>query len=133
MAAFAKALPSLLAKTHVVLEVRDVRLPLTSINSLLEATLAEWRHERDKRGEVRERIVVYTKRDLVPSWGEEVSNRCLALYLTRILIISLLSVFDEHCQHNSSTIYISLPLLLCLPFAPYIPLSYVRLLVSRSK
>ena len=72
MAAFAKSLPNLLGKTHVVLEVRDARLPLTSINSLLEATLVEWRAGRNKTGGVRERIVVYTKKDLVPHWGQEV-------------------------------------------------------------
>lgn len=73
MAAFAKALPSLLPKTHVVLEVRDLRLPLTSINPQLENALAQWRGNGRGAGKASEHIVVYTKRDLVPSWGEEVS------------------------------------------------------------
>ncbi len=38
MARFAKALPTLLQRTDVVLEVRDARLPLTSINRTLEGT-----------------------------------------------------------------------------------------------
>lgn len=74
MAAFAKALPSLLPKTHVVLEVRDIRLPLTSINPQLEAALAQWRGNGRGAGKACEHIVVYSKRDLVPSWGEEVSS-----------------------------------------------------------
>ncbi|KAF9519318.1 hypothetical protein BS47DRAFT_1324605 [Hydnum rufescens UP504] len=78
MAAFAKALPSLLTKAHVVLEVRDARLPLTSVNSHLEASLVEWLNARHKTGGVRERIVVYTKKDLVPSWGEQRLRRALA-------------------------------------------------------
>jgi mitochondrial GTPase 1 len=36
MSKFAKALPALLTKTDVVLELRDARLPLTSINGTLE-------------------------------------------------------------------------------------------------
>jgi hypothetical protein len=39
MSKFAKALPGLLARTDVVLELRDARLPLTSINGPLEG---EW-------------------------------------------------------------------------------------------
>ncbi|KAF8320408.1 P-loop containing nucleoside triphosphate hydrolase protein [Clavulina sp. PMI_390] len=70
MAAFAKALPNLLPKTHVVLEVRDIRLPLTSINPQLENALAQWRGNSRGAGKACEHIVVYTKRDLVPSWGE---------------------------------------------------------------
>ncbi len=72
MAAFAKALPSLLVNTNVVLEVRDSRLPLTSINHALEEQLEKWHSSITKTGVVRERIVVHTKRDLVPTWGEEV-------------------------------------------------------------
>lgn len=74
MAAFAKTLPSLLPKTHVVLEVRDIRLPLTSINPQLEDALGQWRGNGRGGGKVCERIVVYTKKDLVPQWGEEVSS-----------------------------------------------------------
>ena len=77
MSKFARALPNLLAETHVVLEARDVRLPLTSINPALETALAKWKTDRDRLGAssgagVCERIVVYTKRDLVNPRGEEV-------------------------------------------------------------
>jgi ribosome biogenesis GTPase A len=72
MAAFAKALPSLLPRTHVFLEVRDLRLPLTSINPQLESAIAQWRGNGRAAGRTCEHIVVYTKRDLVFSWGEEV-------------------------------------------------------------
>lgn len=75
MAAFTRQLPSLLAQTHVVLEVRDVRLPLTSINPSLEAALDKWRKSRaaSTADNVCERIVVYTKRDLIDG-GEEVGD-----------------------------------------------------------
>lgn len=69
MAAFAKTLPSLLQRTHIVLEVRDARLPLTSINPQLEDALSAWRGNARGGGKVCERIVVYTKGDLVPAWG----------------------------------------------------------------
>lgn len=72
MAAFAKALPSLLMRASVFLEVRDLRLPLTSINPQLESAVAQWRGNGRAAGKTCQHIVVYTKRDLVPSWGEEV-------------------------------------------------------------
>jgi ribosome biogenesis GTPase A len=70
MRRFFTQLPELLARTHIVLEARDSRLPLTSINPEFEAALERWRKSRS--GGLCERIVVYTKRDLVPKWGEEV-------------------------------------------------------------
>jgi len=75
MASFAKALPQLLQSTHVVLEARDARLPLTSINPAFESLLKKWYHERGAGtvGPV-ERIVVYNKADLVPQWGIQVSG-----------------------------------------------------------
>lgn len=85
MAAFARALPSLLNSTHVVLEVRDARLPLTSINPVLERTVEKWRTDRGRGKGVSccERIVVYTKQDLVANWGVEVSDaRCDGLFCT---------------------------------------------------
>lgn len=79
MASFAKNLPSLLAQTHVVLEVRDVRMPLTSINPELERELVKWRNKgKGKFGEgVKERIVVYTKRDLIGGPGKGMLEVCL--------------------------------------------------------
>ena len=83
MAAFTRQLPALLAQTHVVLEVRDIRLPLTSINPVLESALDKWKKSRANSASAApcERIVVYTKRDLIDG-GEEVSAaflwRCFA-------------------------------------------------------
>ncbi|GBE88607.1 hypothetical protein SCP_1400110 [Sparassis crispa] len=95
MLQFAKSLPTLLTRTDVVLELRDARLPLTSINRNFEGALQKWRRERGRTndetiaasaaasalpslptatstGRVCERIVVFNKRDLVPEWGIEV-------------------------------------------------------------
>lgn len=75
MASFSKSLPLLLQSTHVVLEARDARLPLTSINPAFENILKKWHHERGGGivGPV-ERIVLYNKADLVPQWGIAVSR-----------------------------------------------------------
>jgi len=72
---FIKQLPALLQDTHIVLEARDVRLPLTSINPEFESALDSWRAARGNGTfGLCQRIVVYTKRDLVPKWGEEVRH-----------------------------------------------------------
>ncbi|KAJ6627799.1 P-loop containing nucleoside triphosphate hydrolase protein [Mycena sp. CBHHK59/15] len=81
MMKFTRMLPALLTRTDVVLELRDSRLPLTSINRTLEGALQKWRLERgwDPNDPTRrivnsgacERIVVLNKRDLVPEWGLE--------------------------------------------------------------
>ncbi|CAE6524168.1 unnamed protein product [Rhizoctonia solani] len=76
MRRFFTQLPELLARTHIVLEARDSRLPLTSINPEFEAALERWRQSRSNG--IRERIVVYTKRDLVPRWGEEPLRKALS-------------------------------------------------------
>ncbi|KAG9019016.1 Mitochondrial GTPase [Tulasnella sp. 427] len=90
MATFTKQLPALLAQTHVVLEVRDVRLPLTSINPTLEAALQKWRKGREASGGgVCERIVVYSKRDLI-SGGEEALRDALSRH------------FDHRTHFNSN-------------------------------
>lgn len=70
MATFAKTLPSTLKSTHVVLEVRDARMPLSSINTAFEDEIKKWQQERGVAPA--ERIVVYTKSDLVPGWGMKV-------------------------------------------------------------
>jgi len=74
MASFARTLPQLLMKTHVVLEARDSRLPLTSINPAFETALEKWRIEKNQFGDgmVAQRIIVHTKKDLVSEWGQEV-------------------------------------------------------------
>ncbi|KDQ13366.1 hypothetical protein BOTBODRAFT_33687 [Botryobasidium botryosum FD-172 SS1] len=91
MAAFARALPSLLNNTHIVLEVRDARLPLTSINPVLEKTVEKWRSDRGrgKGSAVCERVVVYTKKDLVAGWGVEPFQRALGKH------------FDHHTHFTS--------------------------------
>ncbi|KAJ3971000.1 P-loop containing nucleoside triphosphate hydrolase protein [Lentinula raphanica] len=81
MMKFTRMLPTLLTRTDVVVEIRDSRLPLTSINKSLEGALRKWRLERgwDANDPTRrvinagpcERLVVFNKRDLVPEWGME--------------------------------------------------------------
>ncbi|KAJ7512698.1 P-loop containing nucleoside triphosphate hydrolase protein [Mycena galericulata] len=81
MMKFTRMLPTLLTQTDVVLELRDSRLPLTSINRSLEGALQKWRLERGwapndatrrvVNSSACERIVVLNKRDLVPEWGLE--------------------------------------------------------------
>ncbi|KAG5652085.1 hypothetical protein H0H81_006348 [Sphagnurus paluster] len=88
MMKFTRMLPALLTRTDVVLEIRDSRLPLTSINRTLEGALQKWRFERgwDPNNPGRrimntgacERIIVLNKRDLVPEWGMEPFRRAMA-------------------------------------------------------
>ncbi|KAF9269587.1 P-loop containing nucleoside triphosphate hydrolase protein [Marasmius fiardii PR-910] len=88
MMKFTRMLPTLLTRTDVVLELRDSRLPLTSINRTLEGALRKWRTERgyDPHDPTRrlfdagacERLVVLNKRDLVPEWGMEPFRRAMA-------------------------------------------------------
>ncbi|KAG6830369.1 hypothetical protein H0H92_001006 [Tricholoma furcatifolium] len=88
MMKFTRMLPALLTKTDVVLEIRDSRLPLTSINRTLEGSLQKWRLERgwDPNNPQRrivnagacERIIVLNKRDLVPEWGMEPFRNAMA-------------------------------------------------------
>ncbi|KAH7925077.1 P-loop containing nucleoside triphosphate hydrolase protein [Leucogyrophana mollusca] len=97
---FTKQLPALLSRTDVVLELRDSRLPLTSINHNLEGAIRKWRAERgwapsssiEHSGEtspssaaavgyggpICERIVVLNKRDLVPEWGVQPFRKAMA-------------------------------------------------------
>ncbi|KAI0739081.1 P-loop containing nucleoside triphosphate hydrolase protein [Daedaleopsis nitida] len=95
MLQFQRMLPTLLNKTDVVLELRDARLPLTSINRNFEAVLQKWRRERSAStlsgssehepsgginyGPVCERVVVFSKRDLVPEWGIKPFQRAMAV------------------------------------------------------
>ncbi|KAL0067462.1 Mitochondrial GTPase 1 [Marasmius tenuissimus] len=88
MMKFTRMLPALLTRTDVVLELRDSRLPLTSINRTLEGYLRKWRTERgyDPQHPIRrlfdagvcERLVVLNKRDLVPEWGMEPFRKAMA-------------------------------------------------------
>ncbi|KAI0346678.1 P-loop containing nucleoside triphosphate hydrolase protein [Trametopsis cervina] len=98
MTQFTRMLPALLRRTDVVLELRDARLPLTSINRNFEGALQKWRLEKGGSrvvsrspaapgsqppgpktyGATCERIVVFNKRDLVPEWGIEPFRRAMA-------------------------------------------------------
>ncbi|KAI0064403.1 P-loop containing nucleoside triphosphate hydrolase protein [Artomyces pyxidatus] len=90
MTQFTRMLPALLTRTDIVLELRDARLPLTSINRTFEGALARWRTERSRLSEhaalaspqasarVCERVVVFSKRDLVPEWGLEPFRMAMA-------------------------------------------------------
>ncbi|KDQ58444.1 hypothetical protein JAAARDRAFT_129128 [Jaapia argillacea MUCL 33604] len=98
---FARMLPALLTRTDVVLELRDSRLPLTSINGDLEGALEKWRLDRGRIPMAHRRflsphqtsspsspgsagptacehVVVFNKRDLVPEWGLEPFRQAMA-------------------------------------------------------
>lgn len=74
-------LPMHLSRTHVVLEVRDCRMPLTTVNRQFDETLRRWKIDRGRdplttlprfdTGMACEHYVVLNKRDLMPSWGVE--------------------------------------------------------------
>lgn len=72
MARSLRELPPLLENINLVIEARDARLPLTSINPIFDGVLRRWKARAKVEGE-RERIVVYTKRDLAEARFEEVS------------------------------------------------------------
>ncbi|KAI0090391.1 P-loop containing nucleoside triphosphate hydrolase protein [Irpex rosettiformis] len=98
MTQFTRMLPTILRRTDVVLELRDARLPLTSINRNFEGALHKWRLERAgpklasglhsvvtnktlaarTYGATCERIVVFNKRDLVSEWGIEPFRKAMA-------------------------------------------------------
>lgn len=77
MAKSLRDLPALLEEVDVVLEARDSRLPLTSVNPAFDNVLEHvWGHSGagpDRRGKGKEKIVVYTKRDLAEQRYEAVS------------------------------------------------------------
>ncbi|EJT99146.1 P-loop containing nucleoside triphosphate hydrolase protein [Dacryopinax primogenitus] len=69
MAAFVNSLPKLLSTTSIVLEVRDARLPLTSVNPAFETALRRYWASAELEG--KERIIIYAKRDLAERRYEE--------------------------------------------------------------
>ena len=80
MARSLRDLPALLDDIDLVIEARDARLPLTSINPAFDDALEQsWGPrglESGKyfgKGKGREKVVVYTKRDLAEARYEEVS------------------------------------------------------------
>lgn len=85
MASSLRTLPSILQNIDLVIEVRDARLPLTSVNPAFEQALGRaWGYQSisagwDRKGKGRElgvgtkeKVVVYTKRDLAERRYEEV-------------------------------------------------------------
>ncbi|KAF4586842.1 Mitochondrial GTPase [Pleurotus pulmonarius] len=88
MMKFTRMLPALLTRTDVVLEIRDSRLPLTSINRTLEGALRKWRAERGwsphnptlrvSANSPCERIIVFNKSDQVPEWGMEPFRKAMS-------------------------------------------------------
>ncbi|KAJ9091201.1 hypothetical protein QFC19_009197 [Naganishia cerealis] len=79
MARSLNELPNLLKDIDLVIEARDARLPLTSVNSAFDDVLrTSWGLQStdagriiDVKGKQREKLVVYTKRDLAESRFEK--------------------------------------------------------------
>lgn len=96
MASSLRKLPAILQDIDLVIEVRDARLPLTSVNPAFEQALSRaWGYQTasaglDRKGKGRdlgvgkEKVVVYTKRDLAEKRYEEVSY----LYCPSVLRLS---------------------------------------------
>lgn len=89
MASSLRRLPSVLQDIDLVIEVRDARLPLTSVNPAFEQALGRaWGYQSvsagwDRKGKgretglgIKEKVVVYTKRDLAERRYEEVCQTC---------------------------------------------------------
>lgn len=80
MSSFMRNLPTLLTRTDIILEMRDSRLPLTSVNPNFEEHLQTWKGKAkevpndDPASQLRRRIIVLSKKDLVPAWGLEVGD-----------------------------------------------------------
>lgn len=82
MARSLRDLPALLEDIDLVIEARDSRLPLTSINTAFDTALEQsWGPKSltdgggyKGKGKGREKVVVYTKRDLAEEKYEEVSG-----------------------------------------------------------
>ncbi|KAF8531144.1 P-loop containing nucleoside triphosphate hydrolase protein [Gautieria morchelliformis] len=84
MSRFTRLLPAFLSRTDIVIELRDSRLPLTSINPAFESAIGKWQSERRKMSGdpahstvLCERIVVLGKKDLVGSWGLQPFRRAM--------------------------------------------------------
>jgi hypothetical protein len=104
MAASLRQLPALLEDINIVIEARDARLPLTSVNTAFDAALkkswgagspsvlanpAKDQVRQTGKGKAvdwglgRDKIVVYTKRDLAEQQYERVSLLFVTLHPTR--------------------------------------------------
>ena len=76
MARSLRELPPLLEDIDLVIEARDARLPLTSINPTFDEILHKaWSRNRKGKGRAdAQKLVVYTKRDLAEERFEAVSQ-----------------------------------------------------------
>ena len=114
---FMQELPSLLRRTDMVLEVRDARLPLTSINTNFELQMVNWSIDQQSstssaRLVKRKRFIVMNKADLVPGWGIKVSSILSSYIISNTLVQPFTDVFaDLHpgaelvfvsCKKNAS-------------------------------
>ncbi|KAF8578973.1 P-loop containing nucleoside triphosphate hydrolase protein [Ramaria rubella] len=84
MSRFTRLLPAFLTRTDIVIELRDARLPLTSVNPAFESAIGKWQNERQKMGAgtarstvLCERFVVLGKKDLVGQWGIQPFRRAM--------------------------------------------------------
>jgi ribosome biogenesis GTPase A len=77
-----------MSSMSIAIEVRDARLPLTSINPMLERLVTS---------KQRKRLVVYCKRDLTDPQWEEVSNQygVLSFFL-------FFARLGDSCERDSS-------------------------------
>jgi mitochondrial GTPase 1 len=93
MSFFMKKLPELLNRTDIVLELRDSRLPLTSINPNFEREMISWKGKAMESSETnhsvgKQRIIVMSKYDLVPEWGIEVRDSISISFLPTLMFKS---------------------------------------------
>jgi ribosome biogenesis GTPase A len=77
-----------ISTVSLIIEVRDCRIPITSWNPLLERTLSA------TNSPDRSRIIVYTKRDLVPDDRATKSS------------IRLLEKFHKESNHSAATVFL---------------------------
>lgn len=77
MARSLRDLPALLKDIDLVIEARDARLPITSINPVFDEALGKawpgYGEYSGGKGKGKEKLVVYTKRDLAEARFESVS------------------------------------------------------------
>jgi ribosome biogenesis GTPase A len=117
MFSFMNKLPVLLSRTDIVLELRDSRLPLTSVNPNFEREITNWRATAEAPSDAnkspgKQRIIVMNKCDLVPKWGIEVSISILifqpALSLQLSRTEKLFHLSTRVLQFNSYHVWIAI-------------------------
>ena len=78
---------AMLTSIDLVIECRDYRVPLTSRNPLFEEDLAG-----------RQRLIVYTKKDLGSEGAKEKIAVCTSILLLFCELIDSRSLFNTHSQ-----------------------------------